>query len=138
MIKSIITNNKLLIVQSCPTLCNPMDWSLPGSSVHGIFQARILKRVVIPFSRGSFQPRDQTRVSCIAGRFFTTWATRKNHQTNKDLWKSHQMSKKKNHVILFLTKSRLSRIAHTNEKMTYRVTGSWPKYFFFNDQLVSL
>ena len=95
MIKSIITNNKLLIVQSCPTLCNPMDWSLPGSSVHGIFQARILKRVVIPFSRGSFQPRDQTRVSCIAGRFFTTWATRKNHQTNKDLWKSHQMSKKK-------------------------------------------
>ena len=132
MIKSIIKNNKLLIVQSCPTLCNPMDWSLPGSSVHRIFQARILKRVVIPFSRGSSQPRDQTRVSCIAGRFFTTWATRKNHQTNnKRPVKKSPNVQKKSHVILFLTKSRLSRIGHTNEKMTYRVTGSWPEYFIF-------
>ena len=50
--------------------------SWPGSSVHGIFQARILEWVAIPFSKGPFWPRDQTQVSCIAGRFFTIWATR--------------------------------------------------------------
>ena len=47
-----------LVSKSCPTLCNPMDCSPPGSSIHGIFQARILERVVMPFSRGSSQPRD--------------------------------------------------------------------------------
>ena len=63
-----------LVVQSCLTICYPMDYSLPGSSVHGIFQARILEWVDISFSRGSFWPRVQTWVSCsscIAGRFFT-------------------------------------------------------------------
>ena len=64
------------IAQSCPTLCKPMDSSPPGSSVHGIFQARILEWVAISFSRRSFQPRDWTRVSCIVGRHFTIWATR--------------------------------------------------------------
>ena len=59
------------ITQSCLTLCDPMDYSLPGSSVHGILQARILEWVAVPFSRGSPQPRDQTQVSHIAGRFFT-------------------------------------------------------------------
>ena len=58
-------------------LCNPIDCSLPGSSVHGIFQARILEWVAISFSRGSSQPRDQTQVSPTAGRLFTMWATRK-------------------------------------------------------------
>ena len=62
---------KVLVAQSCPTLCDPMDCSLPGSSVHGISQARILEWVAIPFSRGSSRPRDQTLVSCIAGRCFT-------------------------------------------------------------------
>ena len=57
-------------------LCNPMDCSLPGSSVHGILQARILKWVGIPISRRSSQPRDQTQVSHITGRFFTVWATK--------------------------------------------------------------
>ena len=52
-----------------------MSGSLPGSSVHGILQARILVWVAIPFSRGSSQLRDQTQVSCIAGGFFTIWAT---------------------------------------------------------------
>ena len=61
-----------LVAQSHLTLCNLMDCSPPGSSVHGILQARILEWVVIPFSRGSSQPRDRTRVSCIAGGFFTT------------------------------------------------------------------
>ena len=51
-------------------LCDPMDCSLPGSSVHGILQARIQEWVAIPFSRGSSQPRDWTWVTCIAGRFF--------------------------------------------------------------------
>ena len=57
--------------------CDPMDCSLPGSSVHGISQARILEWVAISLSRGSPQPRNQTWVSCIAGGFFTNWATRK-------------------------------------------------------------
>ena len=60
-----------LVAQSCLTFCDPMDCSPLGSSVHGILQARILERVVIPFSRGSSQPRDQTQVSHMAGRFFT-------------------------------------------------------------------
>ena len=60
---------KVLVAQLCPTFCNPMDCSPPGSSVHGIFQARILEWVAIPFSWGSFQPKDQTEVSRIAGRF---------------------------------------------------------------------
>ena len=67
---------KVLVAQSCLTLCNPMDCSLPGSSIHGIFQARILEWVTIPFSRGTSQPRDWTQISCIVGRFFTVWATR--------------------------------------------------------------
>ena len=59
------------VTQSCPTLCDPMDYSLPGSSVHGISQARILEQVAISFSRGSSQSRDQTWVSCVASRHFT-------------------------------------------------------------------
>ena len=62
--------------QSCLTLCDPMVCSLPGSSIHGIFQARVLEWVATAFSRGSSWPRDQIRVSCIAGRRFTVWATR--------------------------------------------------------------
>ena len=101
--------SKIEVAQSCPTLSNPMDCSLPGSSIHGIFQARvlewgaiscvqlfaaaltiahqaplsmgilqarILEWVTYPFSRGSSQPRNLTGVSYIAGRFFTSWATR--------------------------------------------------------------
>ena len=64
------------VAQSCLTLWDPMDCSLPGSSVYGIFQARILEWVAISFSRRSSQPRDWTRVSCIVGRCFTAWATR--------------------------------------------------------------
>ena len=66
----------VLVIQSCPTLCNPTDCSQPASSDRGILQARILEWVAIPFSRGSSQPRDQTPVSCIASKFFTIWATR--------------------------------------------------------------
>ena len=64
------------VVQSCPTLCDPVDCSLPGFSVHGIFQARVLEWAAISFSKGSSWPRNWTWVSCIAGRCFTLWATR--------------------------------------------------------------
>ena len=67
------------VAQSCPTLCNPMDYSLPCSSVYGIFQARVLEWVAIFFSRGSPQPRDQTLVSHTAGRCLTVQTTRKAH-----------------------------------------------------------
>ena len=58
------------VAQSCPILCDPVDCSPSSSSVHGILQARILVWVAISFSRGCSQPRDQTQVSCIAGRRF--------------------------------------------------------------------
>ena len=64
------------VTQSCPTLWDPIDCSLPGSSVHGIFQARVLEWVAISFSRGSSWSRDRTQVSRIGGRCFTDWATR--------------------------------------------------------------
>ena len=63
------------VAQSCPTIWDPMDCNPPGSFVHGILQARVLEWVAIPFSRGSSQPRDWTQLSCIAGGFFTIWAT---------------------------------------------------------------
>ena len=81
----------LLVAQLYLTLCDPMDCSPPGSSVHGILQARILECVAIPFTRGSSWPRDWTLVSCIAGRFFTIWATREAHiypKKQKDFFKS--------------------------------------------------
>ena len=65
--------NESEVSQLCPTLCDPMDYSPPGSSVHGIFQARILEWVAISFSRESSRPRDWTQVSCTAGRLFTIW-----------------------------------------------------------------
>ena len=64
------------VAQSCLTLCDPVDCSLPGCSVHGILQARILEWVAISFLRGSSRPSDQTWISHIAGRCFTLWATR--------------------------------------------------------------
>ena len=67
---NVMGRKKMLITQSCPTLCNPTDCNPPGSSVHVISQARILEWIAISFSRGFSQPRDQTQVSCIAGRFF--------------------------------------------------------------------
>ena len=66
---------KVLITNSWQTLGDPMDYSPPGSSVHGISQARILEGVATSFSRASSQLRDQIQVTCIAGRFFTIWAT---------------------------------------------------------------
>ena len=64
------------VTQSCPTLCDPMDCCLPGFSVHGIFQARVLEWVILSIPRGSSRPRNWTQVSCIAGRYFNLWVTR--------------------------------------------------------------
>ena len=66
-------------------MCNPMDYT-----VHGIFQARILKWVAFPFSRGSSQPRDQTQVSCIAGRFFYQLSHREAPKPDKDITKTEK------------------------------------------------
>ena len=68
-----------IVTQSYLTLCDPMDYSKPGSYVHGILQARILEGLFMPFSKGSSQPRDRTQVPHIAGRFFTIWATKEAH-----------------------------------------------------------
>ena len=67
----LILKMKVKVTQSCPTLCDPMDYT-----VHGILQARTLEWVAVPVTRGSSQPRYQIQVSCIAGRFFTSSATR--------------------------------------------------------------
>ena len=64
------------VAQLCPTLCDLIDCSPPGSAVCGILQARMLEWVAISFSKGSSRPRDWTQVSCIAGRCFNLWATR--------------------------------------------------------------
>ena len=68
---AIMLKDIVKVAQLCPTLCDPTDYT-----VHGILQARILEWVAFRFSRGSSQPRDWTQVSHIAGRFFTSWATR--------------------------------------------------------------
>ena len=65
-----------LVPQSCPTHCDPMDVARQAPLSMGILQARILEWVAILSSRGSFQPRGRTQVSHVAGRFFTSWATR--------------------------------------------------------------
>ena len=70
------TELKVKVAQSCLTLCDPIDYT-----VHWILQARILEWVVFPFSRGSSHSRYQTQVSCFAGGFFTSWATREAQNT---------------------------------------------------------
>ena len=73
---SLIMKAKVLVAQSCPTLCNFKDCGLAGSSVHGILRARIMEWAAISFSRRSSRHMDRFWVSCIVGGFFTNWATR--------------------------------------------------------------
>ena len=80
-----------LVTQSCPTLCGHMDCSLPGFSVHGLLQPRILEWVATSSSRGSSRPRDWTLVSCIAGRLFTLWAT--SYFVHKSRWLDSTISR---------------------------------------------
>ena len=79
------------VAQLCPTLCDPMDCSPPGSSVHGVLQARVLEGAAIPFSRESSQPRDWTRFSCLAGGFLTVWATREALETLIRCWRADSL-----------------------------------------------
>ena len=74
--KTLESESESEVVQSCPTLSDPTDCSPPGSSLHGILQAKVLEWGAISFSRGSSWPRDWTLVSCIPGRHFNLWATR--------------------------------------------------------------
>ena len=90
------TGTMCLVAQLCPTLCDPMDCSPPGSSVHGILQARILEWVAISFSRGSSSPRDQTQVSCVScieGGFFTTEPLGKEQSIKQEKKKSPNLTK---------------------------------------------
>ena len=89
-----------LITQSCLTLRNAkLDCSPPGFSIRGILQARVLKWVAIPFSRESSQPRDWIQVSCLAGRFFTIWATREAH-VYTSVYKKHALKTDKQKVTM--------------------------------------
>ena len=79
------------LTQSCLTLCDAMDYSLSGASVHGIIAARILERVSISFSRGSSHPRDQTHISCIGKQILPRWPSGKEstcqcRRLKFDLW----------------------------------------------------
>ena len=81
----------VLVTQSCPTLCNPMDCSPPGFSVHGILPAKILEWVAIFFSRGSFQPRGGIWVFCIAGRCERGKPDLDAADVNKGGWRCHSL-----------------------------------------------
>ena len=83
----------MIVTQPCPIFCNPVDYSPPGFSVYGILQATTLEWVAIPFSRGSSPPKDRTQVSCIAGGFFTIWATREAQLLHKQPWKLNNIHK---------------------------------------------
>ena len=84
------------VVQSCLTLCGPVDCSPPGSSIYGFLQARVLEWVAISFSRGSSRSRDRTPVSRIVGRHFTLWATREVQLTLLSVFKKKNKAKGEN------------------------------------------
>ena len=86
------TERESEVAQSCLTLCDTMDCSLSGFSIHGIFQARVPEWVAISFSSGSSWPRDQTQISCTAGRWFTLSATREAPSQRQNTGKSHTTS----------------------------------------------
>ena len=84
------------VAQSCPTFIDPKDCSLPGFSLHGILQARVLEWVAISSSRGSSWPRNRTWVSCIPGKHFNLWATREvseseSHSVMSDSLRPHEL-----------------------------------------------
>ena len=111
-------------LQSCPTLCDPMDWSPPGSSAHGIFQARIREWVAISFSRGSFWTKDQTHISWNGRQILYHWATRK----AKILLKTHVFMLF--HLILTLSHQGFCELFHRiavteTPSQTSSVQGHW-------------
>ena len=117
-----------LVSQSCLTLCDPVDCSLPGSTVHGVFQARILESVATSFSRESSQPSNRTQVSCIAGRFFILWAS-------GEVWWLDTY-KESLHVYLMHKKSHLNFSAWWWEANITRDQGE--NIFHFHNQLLGI
>ena len=102
---------------ACMLSCNPMDYSLPGSSVHEILQVRMLEWVAISFSGGSPQPRKWTWVSCIEDKLFTIWATREGCvQTYQDKWHnqppSSNCASKNLDIILDISFSTISHLLY--------------------------
>ena len=124
---------KVSVAQLCLCPCDPVDCSLPGSSVHGISQARILEWVAIPFSRESSWPRDWTQVFCIAGRLFTIWATRR-------ALKIHMEPPKNPFTKSFLRKnSKTGSIVSSDFKLFYKATvikTAWYVVFHTHDFLL--
>ena len=112
------------VAQSCPTLCDPMDCSLPRSSVHEIFQARILEWVVISFSWRSFQSRDWTCVSCIGRQILYHWAIKEAH--------SGFFLKMSSHLYLTLLKKSFQRLLTASRinirtlHKDYKAHPTWP------------
>ena len=100
------------VAQSCPTLCDPVDCSPPGSSVHGILRPRILEWVAISFSRGSSRPRGRTQLSCMAGRRFNLWATREDERKNKWDEKCQGVAQNMTHDKCSINMSRYHHHAH--------------------------
>ena len=118
-------------LQSCLTLCNPMYCSLPDSSIHGIFQARILEWGAVSFSRRPSQPRDWTRVSRIVGRRFTIWAIREAPQ-NKRIGRAYTVTthRKKARVLMLISDKADFRTQKNIRRGTlYKGKGSWRQGF---------
>ena len=124
-----------LVAQPCLTLCDPIDWSLAGSSVHGVHQARILECIAIPFSRGSSQPRDQTQVSCF-GRWNHSTPGLPVHHNFQSPPKpmSIESVMPSNHLILccplLLLPSIFPSIRVFSNESALRIR--WPKYWSFS------
>ena len=119
-------------------LCYPMEYSPPGSSVHGIFQARILEWVAISFSRGSSQPRDRTQLFHIAGRCLNLWATREAQEIGQrktnTIWSLLHM-KSKNQLIQKKSKFRYREQTGGCQRLRVgdggsRLWGKWVYSFF--------
>ena len=119
---------KVLVAQLCPTLCNPVDHSPISSPVLGILQARILEWVAIPFSRGSSWPRDWTQVSCIAGRFFTTWPTREIPCMCEMFTHFNLLAKAKLIIYTFLN---VRCLTNNNQNISFQMTSFLQMIFFF-------
>ena len=113
------------VAQSCPTFCDSVNCSWPGSSVHGIFQARVLEWGAIAFSRSSSWPRDRTQVSLIVGRRFTVWATREVLCVERALLKSQLVK----HWVFYML------FCAPPEKVSGETShfSSWEIHFFFKD-----
>ena len=107
---------KMLFAHSCLTLCDPVDCSPPGSPVHGIFQARILEWVAISFSRGTSQPRDWTRVSCIAVLWLVQHSQRRWWKKQPDLATGKTMTQPK---FLYYLESRVCTWYKKKKKKIY-------------------